>query len=399
MPVSLYDNGLTFLKSAVGRLERLYELPSTANRIASLEGMRGLAVALVFWVHYHSLFGPWAGALLEPLSFRLYVTGHAGVDIFFILSGYLISGLVLERRPPLRRFLWRRAVRLWPAFLPVFALYTIASLALPELSKMPPAWPDAVVWLTANALLLPGFFDIKPMITVAWSLSYEVVFYTSLGIGAACVALHRWSSTMRCLALLLFAGFYLWFCYVYGWIFYPRIHLAPGVHPRMVLFIGGMLVREFLARGFKPTSFLAPVVLFITGLAMYSCIVEPPASLGFLPGSPNLRNSIAAGVLFLTLPWLIAAAIAHPSKLLESRPLRWLGNISYSFYLLHGPALQVLAKLLPKPAAPHPVFFLLLIPLAMTFATAVSTVLFAAVEKPFSLNRSRRHGATSSYRP
>src|SRR5580704_9159217 len=72
--------------------ERLYEMPDSAGRIKSMEGLRGAAVALTFFVHYFTL----ASVCLTPASWGYRVghflgeIGHSGVDLFFLLSGYLI---------------------------------------------------------------------------------------------------------------------------------------------------------------------------------------------------------------------------------------------------------------------------------------------------------------------
>jgi peptidoglycan/LPS O-acetylase OafA/YrhL len=71
------------------RLARLFELEGQGDRLLSMEGLRGLAVTLVFFVHYEALFGGWISpgtALAGAVSF-FGTVGHAGVDLFFVLSG------------------------------------------------------------------------------------------------------------------------------------------------------------------------------------------------------------------------------------------------------------------------------------------------------------------------
>src|SRR5437016_6116832 len=76
----------------------IYELPGGGSRSIPMEGLRGLAVALVFFVHFHALLGDYARnntALWNPSKF-LGLVGNTGVDIFFVLSGYLIYGTLVR---------------------------------------------------------------------------------------------------------------------------------------------------------------------------------------------------------------------------------------------------------------------------------------------------------------
>ena len=81
-------------ESVFKNLENIYEVGgSSPNRLTAMEGLRGLAVILVFFVHYHALF---AGSLdVNSISFNiskfLEVNGNSGVDLFFVLSGFLVS--------------------------------------------------------------------------------------------------------------------------------------------------------------------------------------------------------------------------------------------------------------------------------------------------------------------
>src|SRR6185503_7191639 len=103
------------------------------GRIPSLEGLRALAVFLVFWVHYHADFG----SKLDPASrlWRWSYLGHGwgnyGVDLFFVISGYLIYGAILRRRGPLHPYLLRRVRRIYPAYLATVALQLAALAVVP----------------------------------------------------------------------------------------------------------------------------------------------------------------------------------------------------------------------------------------------------------------------------
>ena len=110
---------------------------STDGRIMPMEGLRGLAVLLVFLVHNDALFSTLAPR--ESLTYHLSrfgsAIGNVGVDLFFVISGYLIYGAVLKKNDHIIHFLRRRVQRIYPTFLCVFALYFAGALTLPDAGK------------------------------------------------------------------------------------------------------------------------------------------------------------------------------------------------------------------------------------------------------------------------
>ena len=119
----------------------LFELSrgGESHNVRAMEGLRGFAVALVFLTHYASLSAPWVGdgSPLAALLDAVHAIGNAGVDLFFVLSGYLIYGSLIGREQSYARFMRRRVVRIYPAFTAVFLLYVALSLLSPEAGKIP----------------------------------------------------------------------------------------------------------------------------------------------------------------------------------------------------------------------------------------------------------------------
>jgi exopolysaccharide production protein ExoZ len=153
-------------------LAQLFEIDRT-GRSQAMEGLRGVAVGLVFLQHYCMQFLDY-GHLSGPTeafaqTFRHF--GNYGVELFFVLSGYLIYGILLRRRPTFIRFMVRRAQRLYPAFAVALAIGAAIDFLRPT-PKIPAGF-DALRYLAANAVFLPGLFPIEPLFAVNWSLSYE----------------------------------------------------------------------------------------------------------------------------------------------------------------------------------------------------------------------------------
>ena len=214
----------------------LFESPSRQNRLPAMEGVRGLAVLLVFFVHYYWLFE----FLLDKSSTRFGVAyslatiGHAGVDIFFVLSGYLIYAAALKPNLSYTIFIKRRIERIYPTFLVVLATYIVGSYMAPERSRIPEGLIPATVYIFQNIAMLPGLFAITPMITVAWSLSYEFAYYLFTPFLTSFTGMGGWQSYRRKALIGVMAGSYIT-ASALGWL----------SHPRIVVFACGMMLYEF----------------------------------------------------------------------------------------------------------------------------------------------------------
>lgn len=170
--------------TAVEWLRARFELSrgGAGQNIRPMEGLRGFAVFLVFLVHYSNLIRPWLlpeSSLLE-FAKALRLVGSSGVDLFFVLSGYVIYGSLISRAQPLGRFVLRRVRRIYPAFIVVLSGYVVLSLLAGRESKIPDGAGAGVVYIVSNVLLLPGLFPIEPLVAVAWSLSYEMFYYFTI---------------------------------------------------------------------------------------------------------------------------------------------------------------------------------------------------------------------------
>ncbi|WP_317203497.1 acyltransferase [Janthinobacterium sp.] len=349
-------------------LKKQFELARGSEpNIRPMEGLRGFAVLLVFLVHYVSAIEPWLTPASATLAVAraLHTLGNAGVDLFFVLSGYLIYGSLMARRQNVGRFLRRRAVRIYPAFSAVFLLYLALSYALPAESKIPAGAGAAARYLAQNYFLLAGFMAAPPLITVAWSLSYEMLYYLAVPALIGVFALRARSARWRCaffalVSLLMAAGF-----------------AAFGGPVRLLMFIAGIFLRETLAAGRAGPRDAGALLALLLGMAAL-----------LAPGPLLFKTGALFGAFFL-LCW---TCFSHPrgglARAMAWTPLRWLGNMSYSFYLLHGLALKAafVAFAALVPAAPHgPLLFYALLAPMLAVSALASAALFLLVERPLSL--------------
>ncbi len=347
-----------------------------AANVRPMEGLRGFAVLLVFLTHYAGMVEPWIAGSTETVRIAsgLRHVGHAGVDLFFVLSGYLIYGSLMKRPQPFIGFMRRRVARIYPAFIVVFIAYVLLSFAFPSESRIPADPAEAALYLVQNLLLLPGLFPIDPLITVAWSLSYEMLFYLVTPAFIALLGLRGRSRRWRVVFLLAGAGAL-------------ALHGALQGGPiRLMMFVAGMLLHEALAHRLKAASASPPAAL--------AGLLALLAGLGavLLPGEGHAAQAAQVCILFVAWPLLCLVCFGAPSAWLPRAfswtPLRWLGNMSYSYYLLHGLVLNagflLLSQVLP-PAGQGAWVFWGLLPALFALTLGPSAALFLLVERPYSL--------------
>jgi len=357
--------GNAIRRLVASRLRSTFELQDPLHaRLLPMEGLRGFAVTLVFLQHYavqSQLIGLSPGpASAVAAAFRIY--GNLGVELFFVLSGYLIYGTLVRKTPGFVNFMVRRLQRIYPAFLVVFVVaLSLTFFTIP--GKLPLEPWRAVAYLAANIALLPGLLPIVAIVTVAWSLSYEMFFYLA---AAALVLGTGLSTTPRkrriAILVLLTGAFVLASC-----------ASVPNFPLRMMPFFAGMLLAEGMGNRVPPwMGWGAPAVAFVASVTH---------------ALPDVAGELVQTIAFFALCAVCFRGDGCISALMTWTPLRWLGNMSYSYYLVHGfvvrTAMVMLARVLPF-GLPDWVFWVLMPPLYLGTILA-SSLLFLAVEKPVSL--------------
>ena len=293
---------------------------------ADIDGLRAIAVVPV--VLFHAGVSQVSG-------------GFVGVDIFFVISGYLITSLILgevaEGRFSLLSFYERRIRRIFPALFLVLAVSSVLALRL----FMP---PDLVAFgrsLVATALFVSnmhfyrdsGYFDAaldtKPLLHT-WSLAIEEQFYIVfplLLLLAVRWGGRRWIGVLLALFVLSLAA---------------SIRITP-VDPDAAFYLAPtraweLLLGALLASGIVP-SVKFPVLreaLAVVGLALIGYAVFHFSSATRFPGSSALIPCLGAALLIYAGQ---SERISMVSKALGLWPLAFVGLISYSLYLWHWPLL------------------------------------------------------------
>lgn len=353
------------------------------KRIAQLDGIRGLALLLVLFFHYvwsqvHAAPGTVAAKIMNCFLW----TG-SGVDLFFVLSGFLITGILLDNAAAanfFKVFYARRACRILPLYFAALAAFIIGRFFLEDdwrfywLFKDPlPLW--SYFTFTQNFAMAAANTSGPHWIDVTWSLAVEEHFY-------------------------LFLPFLVWIA--------PRRAL-PWIFGAMI--IAAPLLRLFLPLGELNTYVSTPwrADSLICGSLLAWCVRQAVILeyiraharklywiLGLLPPvlflmtwnglshSRPFEYSIYA-VFYSALILLVFVDETSPvTRVLCWRPLLWIGTISYGLYLFHEPV-SGLAHGLFRHASPAiysvPSAVVTLIALVVTFALAGASYYF--VERRF----------------
>jgi peptidoglycan/LPS O-acetylase OafA/YrhL len=297
------------------------------NRNTALQGLRAIAVIMV--VLYH----------LEISGFK---GGYLGVDIFFVLSGFIIFKLNYEKLKSLKdwfEFLKRRIFRIYPA---LFVVCTISIFAAVTILPPPLLEQSAKHYLSALTFVSnfvfrseSGYFDVgsdlKPFLHT-WSLSLEWQAYI-LG-GLLIVMLSRLQKKVFMRTVLLGTGLSLTFTLILSehknliffmlpfrvWEFGLGI-LAAHLSDRNVVCVSNEILRF---RGVIEKTILTLLLSLVILLPLYS--FEHDTLHAFI-------------VCLLTATYL--ALIGNRNNLLNWYPIQFLGNISYSVYLIHWPLIVI----------------------------------------------------------
>jgi peptidoglycan/LPS O-acetylase OafA/YrhL len=292
------------------------QLKPRSPRIPSLDGLRGISIWAVILAHASSHFQQ---TLLQThlLNTGIWTLAYYGVTVFFVISGFLITSLLMKEyerssRISLRDFYRRRAVRILPASL----VYIGVVLALGSATKSQSAY---ALTFTTSYFFRQAYKPLQQL----WSLSVEEQFYLLWPL----IFLLGVRSAKRCgWTVVVFCPILRFFLKQRG---YQEIeHLAPAIADSIgagcLLALYYEKVRLFVLRHFVSGSGFA--LLCLASLATAELIFK--FSLWELWG-------IVPGLIAL----IISAAIERRDKVLNVGPLAWSGLLSYSLYLWQQPFL------------------------------------------------------------
>ena len=369
-------------------------MTTAKSRNPGLDTLRACAITLVFMTHYDSFVSQ------QPVFGWIGEIGWMGVDLFFVLSGYLIAnqlfaGMARGQALSLPRFYARRALRTLPVFWVVLAAFALFPAAMG--GRAPPPWWRFLTF-TQNIGLQPG-----TAFSHAWSLCVEEQFYlvlpAVLALGAwfasgraTLTRAHGWALMGALVALGVVARGLLWPAYAHPtadhgyttWIYYNTLcrfdEFIPGVAIAMLKNFHRPTWDRLMARG---------GLLSAVGIAAAGAMLALEHFYYYIDGQgwsfpmTAFGYSLNAGAFAL----LTAAALSPGARVMRWRipGAEQLALWSYSIYLSHKPLAMFIAHQLKPLGVPDGVR-LAIIAIA---CVAVGGLLYRLVEAPFMALRDR----------
>lgn len=333
-----------------------------------IQGLRAIAVLSVMVFHFDPLWLP---------------GGFVGVDVFLVISGFLITSILLKKRSQpeyrlvstLKYFYFSRAKRLAPAYYFLLLVVSVgaAIFFLPADYKVISESAKAAALFDSNRFFA-NFGDYfapanheQPLLHT-WSLAVEVKFYIMAPFLILLVPrkLLKWLFSFLFLVFIAIAEYQLTYQGGEQEVYY-------SLYARLPEFLAGSLVAIYLSAGGKPARsqiIFGPLGIVLIGL---SVIVQP--GIGHFPGL-NALLPVAGSVMIL-----IGSSDSAIGKLLANSSLVWVGALSYSLYLWHWPVLAFLRYYtgLESLGVTYGLIFL-----AITLL--LSVISFYLVEKPMRRN-------------
>jgi peptidoglycan/LPS O-acetylase OafA/YrhL len=338
-----------------------------------IEGLRAVAILPILLFH------------LDP---ALCPGGFVGVDIFFVISGYLISRMILEQGTRFRfaSFYLNRTLRLIPALVATLICTLIAAWRLlsPDQyaglarSALTAVFAVSNIYFYAITDYFAGEATEYPLLHT-WSLGVEEQFY--LLWPALLLVISRRAGMFKIIAAAAILSF-------------AAAILYARHDPEFAFYMMPFRIFEF-AGGAALAAYRKPVRLggFARGLLGSAAVVMLAASFALFDDSTPWPSAFTLVPAVATVILIAAGSNGIWHKALSLPPLRFLGRISYSLYLVHWPVISLMRSRIVVEPTPTELAF------AGLASIVLATLLHVAIEQPFRLRHARQGESTQSAFP
>jgi peptidoglycan/LPS O-acetylase OafA/YrhL len=325
------------------------EQVSGPDRVAALTGIRAVAALLVVGTHAAYTTGKYTHGYFGLLCSRMEI----GVPIFFVLSGFLlfrpwvVSAARDRPAPSLSRYAWHRVRRIMPAYVvTVLAAYLVYQFrtAGPNPGH---TWAGLFRNLTLTQIYTENYLGayLHQGLTQMWSLAVEAAFYVVLPVLAyvllVLMSRRRWQPAVVLTGLAVIA------LITPGWlVIVHATHWLPDsarlwLPAYLAWFVAGMMLAVLQAMGVHGYAAvalpLAVVSYFIVATPIGGAPTTSPEGLAQALAKAGFYAAIAA----LAIAPLALGDHGWYARLLASRPMVWLGEISYEIFLIHLVTMEI----------------------------------------------------------
>jgi peptidoglycan/LPS O-acetylase OafA/YrhL len=319
------------------------ESVAAPERVGSLTGIRAVAAILVVATHAAYTTGKYTHGYVGLVQARMEI----GVPIFFVLSGFLLFGPWVRAAakgrpaPSVRRYAWHRVRRIMPAY----AVTVIAAYVIYHFRYAGPNAGHTWIGFLRNLSLTQIYTDrymysyLHQGLTQMWSLAVEAAFYVVLPLLAwlllVVLCRRRWRP------LLLLGGVLALTAVSPAWLIF--VHTVDGLPDAarlwlptyLIWFVGGMLLAVLSVMGVRCYAFAALPVAAVSYFIASTPIAGEPATSPYA-----LAPAIWKAVFYVVIATLAVAPLALGdrgwyARLLATRPMVFLGEISYEIFLIH----------------------------------------------------------------
>lgn len=352
----------SIIKMNIGNWLNEFYLLNEKSRNKSIEGFRGVAVLLVFNVHFFGNFAQkkyYSGSsgFLNGLFGTLHA-GMIGVDIFFVLSGFLVWKILFIDKRSNARYFRSRLERLMPAYVLNLIIVSISAFSFSK--------------FFTNLFFLPEIFPHFQWYNyVSWSLAWEWIFYILL-ITACILTKKNINKSVLIISTILLINF------LFSYVIKQQTLVIPDAL-RFSGFYMGCLLSQHYKKLAKPFLKYFGIVSFF-GLFLFSFLWSKHAT--FIAS-----NKLFYGLYFVCIDIMAAMVInlllnfeSILKLLLSSKPFRMLGQISYTFYLSHSFVINAIA---PASRATNIYSMISMYVLILAFTVIIASFLFYLTERNY----------------
>lgn len=348
------------------------------QKIDSIQLLRAIAVSLVIFVHASYIGVPIVSAVNPTDSFyHVKSWGAIGVDLFFCISGFIMTIVAPSYIKPggWKKFFLKRIIRIIPLYYLLSGLDAAVTIFIHHKAL------DAIT--VVKTLIFFPLFDqdnfVVPLISVGWSLSYEIYFYTLVGI-LLTFKKHLFRNLLGLLLLLS----------IIGVVVNPDIVILKFLTSPIILEFGFGIICGLIYKKITLTLINAQalaITLSIIGLGLMLATIFVPLRYSINEATTIENNNVIA--IYRAIAWGIPSAILllgvilseYAFKLRVPLLLILAGDASYSCYLIHGQVYTAFAILFSRLHLGAIPYLIAIIPLCL----GVSIVFYKLVEKQLAL--------------